>query len=220
MTRRTTWAVPWLALGLLAGCGGSSAGATSDLDTALDVELPGFVSAAVPQAPTTLCDADPSGTGPTPPAFPAELGTPAAVFFQTAPATPEDYAWRASAEAVQQADPEAAPESDAEAAQAVVDAATAAAARCTFQVSTELHTDGDGIPDGAGTDGQSVDAWSGSGWTGVRIHRVVTGQEQTDRRLVRSGDVVLLVILRADRDDPEILEPADDFLEAVAHNLE
>ena len=66
---------------------------------------------------------------------------------------------------------------------------------------------------------QTVEPWSGSGWEGVRIHHVVPGQEQTDRRLVSEGDVVLLVVMRADRDGPEILAPADDFLEAVAENL-
>ena len=220
MTRRTIRAFPVLAVALLVGCG-TAGGSSSDLDKALDVELPGFMRAAVPQTPLTLCDADPSGTGLTPPSLPAELGPSTAVFFQAAPATLEAYAWRASAEAIQEADPESAPASDAEAAQAVVDAATTAAvAACPFEVTTQVHTDGDGVPDGIGTDGQSVAPWSRSGWQGVRIHRTVTGQEQTDRRLVRSGDVVLLVVLRADRDDPGTLGPVDDFLEAVARNLE
>jgi hypothetical protein len=117
------------------------------------------------------------------------------------------------------ADPEAAPESDADAARAFVDDATAAADACGFELFTDADTDGDGAIDSGTSDIQTVEPWSGSGWQGVRIHRVVSGQEQTDRRLVRRDDVVLLVVLRADRVDPEILGPADDFLEAVAENL-
>jgi hypothetical protein len=178
------------------------------------------VSAAARPTPATLCDREPSGTGATPPVLPVTFGEPAAAFLQTAPATLEAYAWRATVEAAQEADPAAAPGSGAEAARDFVDAAAAAASACSFQLTTELHTDGDGIADGTGTDAQSASPWSGSGWEGVRIHRVVTGQEQVDRRLVRSGDVVLLVILRADRDDAESLDPVDDYLEAVAENLE
>ena len=80
---------------------------------------------------------------------------------------------------------------------------------------SDADTDGDGRLDSGSSDIQSVEPWSGHGWEGVRIHRDA-GSEQTDRRLVRADDVVLLVVLRADDGD---LAPADDFLEAVAENL-
>ncbi|GAA3165893.1 hypothetical protein GCM10010531_18070 [Blastococcus jejuensis] len=206
------------AVALLAACG-SVLQPSGDLAEALVVELPGYVAAAPGQIPLTLCDPLPSGTGPTPPPLSGELGEPAAAFYQTAPATLEAYAWRASAEAARAADPDAAPDSDEEAARLFVEDARSAAAGCEFELFTDADTDGDGMLDTGTSDVQSVEPWSGSGWEGVRIHRVVSGQEQTDRRLVYAGDVVLLVVMRADRDDPEILAPADDFLEAVAERL-
>ncbi len=127
-------------------------------------------------------------------------------------ATLEAYAWRASAEAARAADLEAAPESDEEAAQQFVEDATRATEACGFELVRESDTDGDGVSDTDVSEVQTVEPWSGSGWEGVRIHHVVPGQEQTDRRLVSEGDVVLLVVMRADRDGPEILAPADDFL--------
>jgi hypothetical protein len=192
-----------MVMALLAGCG-SVLEPSGDLADALVVELPGYVAAAARPTPETLCDGDATGTGPTPPAFPAGLGEPAAVLYQTAPATLEAYAWRASAEASSAADGETAPESDDEAAQQFVDDATAAAEACAFELATES---------------QSVEPWSGAGWEGVRIPRVVPGEQQVDRRLVRAGDVVLLVIMRADTDTPAVLAAEDDFLAAVADNL-
>ena len=84
-----------------------------------------------------------------------------------------------------------------------LDEATAAAAACSF----------------ASTETQTVEEWTGSGWTGIRILRMVPGTELVDRRLVRVGEVVLLVVLRADSDDPAETAPADDALAAVAGNL-
>lgn len=212
------WLAAALAVGLLAACG-SGAQASGDLADALVVELPGYVAAAAGPTPETLCDGEPSGTGPTPPALPGALGTPVAAFYESGPATLEAFAWPASADAVQAADPEADPASDAEAARQIVDAATAAAHSCRFELFTDADTDGDGRIDTGGSDIQSVEPWSGAGWAGVRIHRVVSGGQQTERRLVHAGDVVLLVVLRADSDAPESLAPADDFLQAVAEHL-
>ena len=191
-----------VALTVLAGCG-SAAEPAGDLAEDLVVELPGYVPAAARPTPETLCDGEPSGTGPTPPALSTDLGPAAAAFYETAPATLEAYAWRASAEAARQ----------------FVDDATTAAQACDFELFTDADTDGDGSFDTGTSDVQSVEPWSGAGWEGVRIHRVVSGEQQTDRRLVHAGDVVLLVVLRADDDGPEILAPADSFLEAVADNL-
>jgi hypothetical protein len=171
-------------------------------EAALVVDLPGFVPAAARPTPETLCDGIPTGTGETPPALSGDLGTPAAVFYESGPATLEAYAWQTSTEAAQQ----------------FVDHTRSAAAACDFELFTDADTDGDGRIDTGTSDVQSVEPWSGSGWEGVRIHRV-SGSEQTDRRLVSAGDVVLLVVLRADTHGPEILAPADDFLEAVAENL-
>jgi len=192
-----------MAMALLTACG-SLLEPSGDLSDAMDVELSGYVAAAARPTPQTLCDAEPSGTGPTPPALSGDLGEPAAAFYETAPATLEAYAWRASAEAARTAGTGTAPESDEEAARQFVDDATTAAAACGFDLSTDV---------------QSVEPWSGSGWEGVRIHRVVSGEQQIDRRLVSTGDVVVLVIVRADSTDPEILTPADDFLADVAENL-
>jgi hypothetical protein len=194
--------IPVLAVGVLAGCG-TSAASTVDLDEALTVELPGFLPAAARGTPTTLCDAEPTGTGATPPPLPGELGTSAAVFYEQAQSTVEAYAWPASAEAARQ----------------FVDEATTAAEACDFELFTDADTDGDGALDTGISDVQSVEPWSGSGWDGVRIHRVVSGQEQTERRLVHRDGVVLLVVLRADSDDSETLAPAADFLDAVAQKL-
>ena len=197
-------AIPVLALGVLAGCGTSEA-STVDLDEALTVELPGFVPAAGRGTPTTLCDAPPTGTGATPPSLSGELGASATVFYEQAQSTLEAYAW---------------PAASADAARQFVDEAASAAQECDYELFTDADTDGDGAIDTGISDVQSVEPWSGSGWEGVRVHRSVSGQEQVDRRLVSAGSVVLLVVLRADRDDPEILAPADDFLQAVAQSLE
>ena len=194
-------AVPVLALGVLAGCG-SPAASFVDLEKALTVELPGFVPAAARGTPTTLCDAEPTGTGVTPPSLSGELGASATVFYEQAQSTLEAYAWPASPEAARQ----------------FVDSAASAASGCDFQMFSDADTDGDGRLDSGTSDVQTVEPWSGSGWEGVRIHRDA-GSEQTDRRLVYRDGVVLLVVLRADTGSPESLAPADDFLEAVAEDL-
>jgi hypothetical protein len=194
-------AITVLVLGVLVGCG-TSPGSAVDLGQALTVELPGFVPAAPRGTPTTLCDAEPTGTGATPPSLSGELGAAAAVFYEQPQSTLEAYAWPASTEE----------------ARTFVDEAAAAAGECDFQLYTDADTDGDGNLDSGSSDVQSVEPWSGSGWEGVRIHRDA-GSEQIDRRLVRADGVVLLVVLRADTSDPESLAPADDFLEAVAESL-
>jgi hypothetical protein len=93
-----------------------------------------------------------------------------------------------------------------------------AAGGCDFELFTDADTDGVGQIDTGVSDVQSVEPSSSSGWEGVRIHRVVSGQMQTDRHLVHRDGVVLLVVLRADT-DAEIPGTADDFLAAVAQKL-
>jgi hypothetical protein len=67
---------------------------------------------------------------------------------------------------------------------------------------------------------RSVDHWTGSGWTGVRIRTVVSGPDPAvgETRLVRAKEVVVLVILDAEGSDPD-LRPVDDFLAAVADRM-
>jgi hypothetical protein len=89
--------------------------------------------------------------------------------------------------------------------EAAIDDATTAAAACIWG------------PSGAET--QTLEPWTGSGWSGIRILRTVEGTELVDRRLVGNGDVVVLVVVRADTDDPAETAPADDALAQVAENL-
>jgi hypothetical protein len=72
---------------------------------------------------------------------------------------------------------------------------------------------------GAGA-ARSVDGWTGSGWTGVRIRTVVSGPDPAvgETRLVRAEEVVVLVVLDAEGSDPDV-RPIDDFLAAVADRL-
>jgi hypothetical protein len=195
--------LPGAAVVLVAACG-SVTEDPGGLGDALVVDLPGYVSAAPRPTPETLCDGNPTGGGPPPPALPQDLGIPAAAaFYETAPATLEAYAWRASPEEAEQ----------------VVEDATAASSACDVELFTDADTDGDGEFDTGISEVQRAEPWSGSGWEGVRIHRVVEGREQVDRRLVHSDDVVLLVVLRADTDEESDTSVVDDYLENVAEKL-
>jgi hypothetical protein len=126
------------------------------------------------------------------------------VNYQTAPTTLEAYAW--------------ATDGPDEAA-ALLDTAAEAAAACGWSIAGTRDLDGDGVPETPTTEEQRVDPWSDAGWEGIRILRTVPGTEVVDRRLVRADDVVLLVVVRADGDDPALLAAADDYLGAVAEAL-
>ncbi|MCZ2847271.1 hypothetical protein [Modestobacter sp. VKM Ac-2978] len=189
-----------LAGGVLAGCG---TGGTASRDV-LDVSLDGFVAVAERPTPATLCDPDPTATASTPPGLPAGLGDPEAAYLQSAPTTVEAYLWTAE---------------DADAAQTLVSEATVAASACTWTVTQDLDLDGDGVTETPGAHAQQVEQWSTDDWSGTRIVRTVPGAEQVDRRLVSDGAVVLLVVTRTDGDDPALLTPADDYLDAVAERL-
>jgi hypothetical protein len=187
-------AVPALVLGVLAGCGTSEPRAVN-LPEILSVDLPDFVQAAGRGVPNTLCDAEPTGTGATPPFLSPELHAPATVFYEQAQSTLEAYAWPTTTDVAQQ----------------FVEEASSAAHGCEYDTGTG--------------DVQKVEDWSGSGWAGVRIHRVVAGTEQVDRRLVHADTpdetaTVLLVVLRADTDDESVTALVDDYLDAVAADLE
>jgi hypothetical protein len=79
-----------------------------------------------------------------------------------------------------------------------------------------------GRPEGTGTEVQAFEPFDGAGWTGVRIHREVSvgSVEVVERRLVRSGDVVLLVVLRSDVLGDEQLDVLDTLLEQVGERLD
>ena len=185
----------------LSGCGSTGSG---DLRESLTVELPGFVAVAARPTPATLCDPDPTRPDVTPPGLPDELGTPVAVQYQSAPVTLEAYAWTAP---------------DPDEAGSLIDTVVTSAAACAWSRAGLRDLDGDGSPETPSTEEQRVEPWSEAGWEGLRILRTVPGTEQVDRRLVRADDVVLLVVVRADGDDPALLASADDYLSAVAEAL-
>ena len=205
MGRRSAAAVLALSGGVLvlAGCG-SGSGAAADPGGALDVSLEGFHPAAQPPVTPTLCDPDPADPAVPAPGLPDLPGSPDGAFLESASTTLEARAWAAD---------------DADAARALVAEADAAAADCTWSVATDHDLDGDGVAETAGTDAQQAAGWSAGDWSGVRVVRTVSGQEQVDRRLVARGDVVLLVVVRADGDDPGLLTAADDYLDAVARRM-
>jgi hypothetical protein len=182
---------------LLAGCGAvgrvEAATAQSDLRQALAVELPGYQSVGGPEM-TAVCDPAPSG-GETP-QLPADLGRPVSSFFARAESTVEAYGWALEDEA---------------AARAVVDDVINAAGDCEHEVPI----------DAAGTDIQTTEPWDDAGWTGLRVHREVTAgsAELVERRLVRFGDVVLLVVLRSDVLGDEQLDALDTLLQDVGTAL-
>ncbi len=201
--RRSAWVGAASAAVLLSGCG-SAAGASGELEESLGVELPGFVAVAARPTPATLCDPDPARPDLTPPGLPGEWRAPVAVNYQTAPTTLEAYGWTTDG-----------PDEAA----AVLDTAAEAAAACGWSIAGTRDLDGDGVPETPSVEEQRVDPWSDAGWEGIRILRTVPGTELVDRRLVRTGDVVVLVVVRSDGDDPALLAPADDYLSLVAQAL-
>ena len=201
-TRTTAALACWLLAGaVLAGCGGEDADDTSGVP--LDVALDGFHPADARPTPTALCDADPADPSRTSPALPGGLGSlEGAAQLVSAPTTIEAFAWTAD---------------DAGRAEDLLAEATAAAGPCTWTTSADL--DGDGVAESPGGEAQQVGEWSAGDWAGLRITRTVPGQEQVDRRLVARGTVVLLIVTRADGDDPALLDVADDYLAGVAEQL-
>jgi hypothetical protein len=200
-------AVPALVVGVLAGCGSPTPRAVN-LTEILSVDLPDFVHGAGRGVPNTLCDAEPSGTGTTPPFLSPELRSSATVFYEQAQSTLEAYAWPTTPDVARQ----------------FVEEAASAVDGCEYELFSDADTDGDGELDTGTSDLQTVEDWSGSGWTGVRVHRVVSGSEQVDRRLVYADTpdetaTVLLVVLRADTDDESVTAVVDDYLDAVAADL-
>ena len=191
---RTT-AVGWAAVvGVLASCtstvaGTASLGGPPDLVAALAVPLPGLHPVHPPPPPGQLCTTA-SGT-PAPRVDPA-LGEPVSVGHASEGRTLYAYAWATSAPMV----------AEAILGQARMEAPDCASAPPSADVA------------------RSVEDRAGSGWTGVAIRTEVSRPDPAvaETRLVRSDEVVVLVVLHAAGSDPG-LRPVDEFLAAVADRL-
>lgn len=192
------WAVATVA-GALTSCtstveGSASPGGPPDLAAALSVQLPGLRPVDPPPPPWQLCATAP---GTRAPRLDPALGEPVAAGQASAEATLHAYAWAASAPMV---------------AEAMLGQAEMEAPDCA---SAPPSTDAGPAPIA-----RSVDDWAGSGWTGVTIRTEVTGPAPAvgETRLVRSEEVVVLVVLAVEGGDHD-LRPVDDYLAAVADRL-
>ena len=167
--------------------GTASPGRPPDLGAALDVRLPALRPVDPPPPPWQLCTTAP-GT-PAPRLDPA-LGEPVSVGHASEGTTLHAYAWATSAPMV---------------AEAVLGQAETEAPDCAS------------APPDAGVV-RSVEDWAGSGWTGVSIRTEVPGPGPVveETRLVRSDEVVVLVVLAAEDGD---LRPVDELLATVADRL-
>ena len=193
------WAVAAV-VGVLTSCtstvaGTASPGGPPDLEAALSVQLHGLRPVDPPPPPWQLCT---TARGTRAPRLDPALGEPVAVGHASGDATLHAYAWTTSAPKV---------------AEAILDQAEMEAPDCASAPPSV-----DAGP-GAGA-ARSVDGWTGSGWTGVRIRTVVSGPDPAvgETRLVRAEEVVVLVVLDAEGSDPDV-RPIDDFLAAVADRL-
>jgi len=168
--------------------GTASPGGPPDLAAALSVPVPGSQPVGPPPPPALLCTTAP-GT-PAPRVDPA-LGEPVTAGYVAEGATVHVYAWATSAPMV---------------AEAVLGQARMEAPDCASAA--------------PGPPARSVADWSGSGWTGVVIRTEVSGPDPAagETRLLRRDEVVVLVVLTAGGDDPD-LRPVDEFLAAVADRL-
>ena len=191
---RTTAAGWAAAVGGPASCtstvaGTASPGGPPDLGAALAVPLPGLHPVQPPPPPWQLCTTA-SGT-PAPRVDPA-LGEPVSVGHASEGTTLYAYAWATSAPMV----------AEAILGQARMEAPDCASAPPSADVA------------------RSVEDRAGSGWTGVAIRTEVSGPDPAvgETRLVRSDEVVVLVVLHAAGSDPG-LRPVDEFLAAVADRL-
>jgi hypothetical protein len=198
-TATVGWAVAAIS-GVLASCtssveGTASPGGPPDLEAALSVPLPGFRPVDAPPPPEQLCTTAP---GTRAPRLDPALGEPVAAGHTSGEVTLHAYAWATSAPMV----------AGAVLGQAVVEAPDCVAAPPSTDV-------------GPGTRiARSVDGWTGSGWTGVTIRSEVPGPDPAvgETRLVRSDEVVVLVVAAAEGADHD-LRGADDLLAAVADRL-
>jgi hypothetical protein len=193
------WAVAAVS-GVLTSCtstvvGSASPGGPPDLEAALSVPVPGLRAVDLPPPPWQLCTTAP---GTRAPRLDPALGEPVAAGHASEEVTLHAYAWATSAPMV---------------AEAILDQAEMETPDCASAPPSAEAGPGARIT-------RSVDDWTGSGWTGVTIRTEVSGPDPVvgETRLVRSGEVVVLVVVAAEEGDPD-LRPVDDFLAAVAGRL-
>jgi hypothetical protein len=181
------------------------ADAPPDLQTALTAELDGFEPGDVPPPPDTVCEDSGYSDDPVP-VLPGSLGDPTSAGFRAEDAELHAWAWRTAT---------------AEDATAVVDEAVAGLTGCGYQVHFDSDTDGDGEIDAGGSDEQHALPWSDDTWTGMSISgsHFGNGAELTESRFVRSGTVVLLVVLTIDGNDDARRTTVPTYLDGVAERL-
>jgi hypothetical protein len=140
------------------------------------------------------------------PTLPGSLGEATAVGYSVGDAELHAWAWRT-----------ATPES----ATTVVDEAAAGLEGCRYQISFDSDTDGDGEIDAGGSEEQTARPWSDGSWTGMSASGRFYGggAEFVESRLVRNGDVVVLVVLTIHGNDDALLATMDASLEGVAARL-
>ncbi|MGY1681042.1 hypothetical protein [Geodermatophilus sp. SYSU D01176] len=187
-------------VGVLASCtatvdGTASPGGPPDLPAALSVPVPGLRPVDPPPAPWQLCTTAP---GTRAPRLDPALGEPVAVGHAAEGMTLHAYGWVTSAPMV---------------AEAVLEQARMEAPDCA-----SAPPSADAGPASALT--RSVADWTGAAWAGVRIRTVVSGPDPAvgETRLVRSDEVVVLVVAAGDSDAD--LRVVDDLLAAVADALQ
>jgi hypothetical protein len=173
--------------------GTASPGGPPDLGAALSVELPGSRRVDPPPPPWQLC---PTAPGTPAPRLDPALGEPVAAGHASGEVTLHVYAWATSAPMV---------------AAAVLGQAEVEAPDCAAAPPSPDAGPGARVV-------RSVDGWAGSGWTGVRIRAEVTGPGPSvaETRLVRSDEVVVLVVATG---GGPVSEVVDDHLAAVADRL-
>ena len=192
------WAVTAV-VGVLTACtstvaGSASSGGPPDLEAALSVQLPGLRPVDPPPPPWQLCTTAP---GTRAPRLDPALGEAVTSGYASEEMTLYVYAWATSAPMV---------------AEAILGQAELEAPDCASAPPVDAGP-------GAGIT-RSVDGWTGSGWSGVRIRTEVSGPDPAveETRLVHSDEVVVLVVLDAEGGDPD-LRPVDEHLAAVADRL-
>jgi hypothetical protein len=169
-------------------------------------DVAGFSSGDVPAPPETVCH-DGSYHEDYVPVLPGSLGQPTAVGYRTEDAELHAWGWRLAS---------------ADAATAVVDEAVADLGGCSYEIHFDSDTDGDGELDAGGSEQQSAQPFSDDSWTGMSSsgHFYGDGAELVESRFVRSGDVVLLVVLTIHGGGDDSLRSAvATYLDGVAAEL-
>jgi hypothetical protein len=195
-------------LAALTGCAttvpGTALPEAAALEEALSVPPDGFTAVTAGDPPSELCES--SGSDDEVPRLDPALGDPGAVAYEAAGTRIEAFAWTVAS---------------AGEAERIVGEAADTAAGCDYELFTDFDTDGDGDLDAGAYEEQQARDWSGSGWTGVAIHRTVEASDSEDRetRFVHAGAVVVLVTVTTPG-DVGAGGTADDYLAAVADQLD